>query len=152
VSEKAVCKVQVENEFEEAFSRVDTLIVINRRWPQQIQDIITRSLSRELSKRPTMSEVCKALNECASSGVHDCDSEGKVSTQKQLGKTPVPARRSASNRGLRKFGSSFNSALSATASIKKDYRRNFSEMTGTTVDICEMNYYKRLEMNYFNRL
>ncbi len=83
-----------------------------------------------------MSEVCKALNECASSGVHDCDSEGKVSTQKQLGKTPVPARRSASNRGLRKFGSSFNSALSssATASIKKDYMRNFSETVGTISD------------------
>ena len=139
---KPFAKYKYRTEFEEAFSRVDTLIVINRRWPQPLQDIITRSLSRELSKRPTMSEVCKALNECASSKVQDCDTEGKVSTQKQIEDSlvvPVPARRSASKRVLRKFGSSFNSALSlsATASIKKENRRNFSETCGTTVDTFE---------------
>ena len=138
---KPFAKYKYRTEFEEAFSRVDTLIVINQRWPQPIQDIITRSLSRDFSKRPTMCEVCKALNECASSGVEDCDTEGKVSSQKHLRNSllPVPARRSASKRVLRKFGSSFNSALSssATASIKKDYMRNFSETSGTTVDTCE---------------
>jgi serine/threonine protein kinase len=57
---KPFAKYKYRTEFEEAFSRVDTLIVINQRWPQPIQDIITRSLSRDFSKRPTMSEVCKA--------------------------------------------------------------------------------------------
>jgi len=136
---KPFVKCKHRKHFERALSRVDKTLVMNRRWPQSIQDIIKKGLSRDHSKRPTMSEVCKALNECASSKVQDRDTENKVSTQKQLEDSlvfPVPARLSASKRVLRKFGSSFNSALSssATASIKKDYMRNFSETVGTISD------------------
>jgi serine/threonine protein kinase len=140
---KPFAKFKYRSEFGEAYSRVDTLIIVNRKWPQPVQDIITRSLSRDLSKRPTMSEVSKALKECISIGAYDFDSEGKVSTQKQV----LPARRSPSKRVFRKFGSSLNSALSLSASItkdylsasmmKEDYMFNVSEGAETASDTCE---------------
>jgi len=91
-----------------------------------MQDIIKKGLSRDHSKRPTMSEVCKALDEFASMsmGVEDCDTEStstSSSTRKQL----VFPTRLSSKRGLREFGSSFNSAVSAT------------ETSGTTADTCD---------------
>jgi hypothetical protein len=41
---KPFAKYKYRTEFEEAFSRVDTLIVINQRWPEPIQDIISRKI------------------------------------------------------------------------------------------------------------
>ena len=135
---KPFAKYKHRKEFEEAFlSRVDTLLVINRRWPLQIQDIIKSGLSRDLSARPTMSEVHDALNEFVSNsnGVEDCDEESTSTSSPARKSTVFPARLS-SNRVLRKFGSSFSSgsAMSA-ASIRKDYRRNHSDITGTSADV-----------------
>jgi serine/threonine protein kinase len=99
---KPFAKYKHRKEFEKAFlSRVDKALVINRRWPLPIQDIITRSLSSDPIERPTMSEVCTALTECASSEVEDCDFEctstSLCSTRKQLSKSLVlPARRLSS--------------------------------------------------------
>jgi serine/threonine protein kinase len=129
---KPFVKCKHRKHFERALSRVDKTLVMNRRWPQSIQDIIKKGLSRDHSKRPTMSEVCKALDEFASMsmGVEVCDTEStstSSSTRKQL----VFPTRLSSKRGLRKFGSSFNSAASATL-MQKDYRRHSSETSGTT--------------------
>ena len=88
--------------FEKALLRADKALVINRRCPKPIQDIITRGISRDLSVRPTMSEVCMALNECATSWrLEDCNVEktsSLSSTQKELTKSSLilPARRLSS--------------------------------------------------------
>ena len=75
-------KCKRRKDFEKVMLGVDKALVINRKWPQPIQVIIMRSLSRDISERPTMSEVCKALSD--SKVVEDYDLErNKVSTQKQ---------------------------------------------------------------------
>jgi serine/threonine protein kinase len=133
---KPFAKYKHRKEFEEAFlSRVDTLLVINRRWPLPIQDIITRSLTRDPVERPTMSEVCKSLNECASSGAEDCDFEITSillsSTRKQLSKSLVlPGARLSSKGGLRKSVSA--TSIHKDYSYGRNYRRNMSDTSGTT--------------------
>mmetsp|Transcript_25473 Transcript_25473/g.36349 ORF Transcript_25473/g.36349 Transcript_25473/m.36349 type:complete len:411 (-) Transcript_25473:308-1540(-) len=66
--QRPFAKYKYRNEFDEAILRGETL-GLNRRWPLPVQDTIRRSLSRDLKERPTMSEVYKALNECAPNGV-----------------------------------------------------------------------------------
>jgi hypothetical protein len=70
---KPFAKYKHREDFSRALSQGETLVV-KKRWPQSIQDSITRSLSRDLFERPTMSEVCKALDEFPfmSRGVEDC--------------------------------------------------------------------------------
>jgi serine/threonine protein kinase len=132
--QKPFAKCKLRKECQQALTKS---LVINRRWPLQIQDIIKSGLSRDLSARPTMSEVHDALNEFVSNsnGVEDCDEESTSTSSPARKSTVFPARLS-SNRVLRKFGSSFSSgsAMSA-ASIQKDYRRNHSDITGTSADV-----------------
>ncbi len=76
--QKQFAKYKRRKEFEKTLLRVDKALVIDQRWPLPIHDIIVRSFSIDLFKRPTtMSEVLKALNECDSKGVdvEDCDFE-----------------------------------------------------------------------------
>jgi serine/threonine protein kinase len=111
-------------EFEMAICRGETL-GINRRWPQPIQDTLRQSQSRELSERPTMSEVCKALNECTSisRGAEDCNTEStstSSSTRKQLSKSLVHPARLSSKRLFRKFSMSIGSSTSTTVDSLQD--------------------------------
>lgn len=65
--------------FELAVLKADTVLVLNQSLSKPIHNIIRQSLSRDVSTRPKMSEVCRTLCECASMGVQDCDFD-KMST------------------------------------------------------------------------
>jgi serine/threonine protein kinase len=74
---KPFAKYKYRKEFEKALLKVDKTLVMNRRWPQTIQDIIKKGSSSDHLERPTMSEVCKALDDISSMtrGAEDCDKE-----------------------------------------------------------------------------
>jgi len=98
-------KYKYMNEFDKAISQGETL-GINRRWPLPVQDTIRRGLSRDMKERPTMSEVCKALNECVPKAVDNCDIESVStlsSTRKQASKSLLPTGLSSSTRIFRVF-------------------------------------------------
>ena len=87
---------------------------INRKWPLPVQDIIQRSLSRDLKVRPTMSEVCHALKGCVPKGVEYADTESistLSSTRNQISKSFAFPRLS-SRRIFRAFSSSSTTASS----------------------------------------
>ena len=64
---KPFAKYNQKEDFRKAFLKLDfeTLAINRRRWPQSIQYILERGLSRDLWKRPTFSEVCSVLDDCA---------------------------------------------------------------------------------------
>jgi len=127
---KPFAKYKQRKEFEEALlSRVDKALVINRRWPLPIREVIRRSISRDLVDRPTMSEVCTTLNECASSGGEDCDTEStstSSSTQKHL----VPPKVSS-----KRFFHKFSLLLGSATSITVDSVQDFLEEVEQTVQV-----------------
>eukprot|EP00985_Skeletonema_marinoi_P031078 scaffold35914_cov153-Skeletonema_marinoi.AAC.1 len=102
-------KYKYMDEFDKAISQGETL-GINRRWPLPVQDTIRRNLSRDMKERPSMSEVCKALNDCVPKAVDNSDIESVStlsSTRKQLSKCLVrPTGLSSSKRIFRAFSSS----------------------------------------------
>ena len=71
-------KYKLKEDLEKAMLRVDfKTLAISTKWPQSIQGIMEmeRGLSRDLWARPTLREVCKVLDDCASSAeVKDCES------------------------------------------------------------------------------
>jgi serine/threonine protein kinase len=137
--QKPFAKCKLRRDFEKALSKS---LVINRRWPKPIQDIIKRGLSRDLSARPTMREIHNALNEYVSNsgGVKGCDEERTNTSSpapQQLGKSIAFPGRLTSSRVLRKFGSSFNSgsAMSVALTLQKDCGSNhLSDVTGTSAE------------------
>ena len=70
---KPFAKCKHRKEFDKALVRVEKALAINRRWPQPIQDIIRKSLSKSF-ERPRMSEVLSVLNECVSERDDVCES------------------------------------------------------------------------------
>ena len=55
-------KCKRRKEFEKALSRIEKVLVINRKWPRSIQDTIRRSVAVNFAERPTMSDVCNVIN------------------------------------------------------------------------------------------
>jgi len=137
---KPFAKYKHRKGFEKAVLKADKVLVINQRLPQSIHDIITRSLSRDITKRPMMSEVCLTFSECA---FINCDFERKStlsSTRKQPSKSHVHPVRLSSKRVLQKFGS-FSSAVSATLAPKAtDYGHDVSETSRTTANTTFEDY------------
>ncbi|KAL7443169.1 hypothetical protein ACHAXM_008720 [Skeletonema potamos] len=118
---KPFAKYKHKKEFDKALSQGETL-VMNRRWPQTIQDIIARSLSRDHFERPTMNEVCKALDDFSSMsrGAEDCDTistSTSSSTRKQL----MFPRKLSSQSFFRKLSSSWGSATSTTVESFQEF-------------------------------
>jgi serine/threonine protein kinase len=70
---KPFAKYKNKKGFEMVVLKADQILVVNQRLPKPIRNIIRESLSRDIATRPTMSEVCRALHECASMGVESCD-------------------------------------------------------------------------------
>eukprot|EP00984_Skeletonema_dohrnii_P013732 scaffold5718_cov112-Skeletonema_dohrnii-CCMP3373.AAC.9 len=63
---KPFAKYKQKEDFRKAFLKVDfEHLAINRRWPEPLQHTLERGLSRDLWARPTLSEVCTVLNDCA---------------------------------------------------------------------------------------
>ena len=110
-------KYKHRDEFDKAILRGETLH-ISRKWPLPIQDTIRRSLSRDLSERPTMSEICSALNDCISKGIEDCEIDGSTSTAPtstgSLRKSLNLPSKLSSKRFFRKLSASFGSASATT--------------------------------------
>jgi serine/threonine protein kinase len=110
-------KYKRRDEFDKAILRGETLH-ISRKWPLPIQDTIRRSLSRDLSERPTMSEICSALNDCISKGIDDSEIDGSTSTAPtstcSLRKSLNLPSKLSSKRFFRKGSVSWGSATTTT--------------------------------------
>jgi len=56
-------KCKKRKEFEQALPKLEKVLVIDKRWALPIRGIIKKGLSKDLSDRPTMKEVCATLDE-----------------------------------------------------------------------------------------
>jgi serine/threonine protein kinase len=110
-------KYKYRNEFDKAISRGETLD-ISRKWPLPIQNIIRRSLSRDISERPTMSEISIVLNTCVSKGVTECETDSSMSTASASASSFPPKLSANWFFAFRKFSSSWGSNTSKTAATQ----------------------------------
>jgi len=111
-------KYKYMSEFRKAIIHGETL-VITQRLPQPLQETIRQSLSRDVSERPTMSEVCKALKEC-SKGAVDRNTESTStpsSTWKKRSKSIVHPVRLSSKRIFHKFSPSLSIRSSTSSTV-----------------------------------
>ena len=131
---KPFAKYKQKEDFRKAFLKVDfEPLAINRRWPEPLQHTLERGLSRDLWARPTLSEVCTVLNDCALFVVSSENVSTRALSLSRSKSIPVDLSRlpSKSKRGLQKSRSS-SSSFDRDTSIQKLYKRNLSETSGTT--------------------
>eukprot|EP00986_Skeletonema_menzelii_P020394 scaffold31074_cov166-Skeletonema_menzelii.AAC.1 len=117
-------KCKRRKEFEKALSRIEKVLVINRKWPRSIQDTIRRSVAVNFAERPTMSDVCNVIN-CLVVELEDGAFESAATpTLKKSTSFALPSR--LPSKGVLRRRLSFTSAVPATP----------PERSGTLSTIC----------------
>ncbi len=104
-------KCKTRKEFEQALPKLEKLLVIDRRWPLPIQDIIKSGLCQDLFARPTMKEIYNTLDNYVTNG-------DEISNADENTRGPRSARRQhrssfafpGANRSMRKLESTLRSS------------------------------------------
>lgn len=102
-------KCKKRKEFEQALPKLEKVLVIDKRWPLPIRGVIKRGLSKDLSDRPTMKEVCASLNEYFTSAAQDSEVENTRTPSRRTsrgGRSQSVIVASSSSMAMPKLGSS----------------------------------------------